>query len=660
MSTSGAIKAGRAFVELFADDSKLVSGLKKAKAKLSAFGAGVRESGMKLVGVGAALIAPMLGAAKAFAESGSALALMSERTGISVESLSQLSYAAQMSGLSVEDFEKALFKMQKMMGEAATSGKSTCDELSNLGLTFADIKGLNPEQQFKAVADRISKIKNPTERAAAAMSIFGRSGAMLLPMMEKGAAGIDELMQAADALGLTMSSTDAQAAHDLERAMQTVWVVLKKVYATIGAALAPVLMKVAGYILDVAQRARAWIEANQELIVTVFKVAAGIIAAGAALVAIGTLFIYAAKGIGVLISVVGIIHSVLSGLVAVLGFVLSPVGLVITAFVALAAFILKASGAIDAVLQWIGEGFTSLANECKAAFGAIGKALAKGDLAAAAKVLWLLLKAEWIAGIDGLDNLWSSFWTGLKITFSQAWHGLLLLVNDGVLAISKAINWGASLWDKALAHTTGFFEDLGTTAKMIGREIEIALDTSLTPEQRDKKVQESRLKAAPEFENTETARAAALREADLMKAKMDKGAEQVHKDAEANILKEGLAQQAAIKAAHDLKVAANEEEVKKAKADLAAAMAEANAPEPPGKQRKGLDWLKKGMEGMGDELAFGKGKNVTAAGTFNANALQGLVGGTAPERTAKATEATQKNTKLLVDLVRNKPDSAFA
>ena len=635
MSTSGAIKAGRAFVELFADDSKLVSGLKKAKAKLSAFGAGVRESGMKLVGVGAALIAPMLGAAKAFAESGSALALMSERTGISVESLSQLSYAAQMSGLSVEDFEKALFKMQKMMGEAATSGKSTCDELSNLGLTFADIKGLNPEQQFKAVADRISKIKNPTERAAAAMSIFGRSGAMLLPMMEKGAAGIDELMQAADALGLTMSSTDAQAAHDLERAMQTVWVVLKKVYATIGAALAPVLMKVAGYILDVAQRARAWIEANQELIVTVFKVAAGIIAAGAALVAIGTLFIYAAKGIGVLISVVGIIHSVLSGLVAVLGFVLSPVGLVITAFVALAAFILKASGAI-------------------------GKALAKGDLAAAAKVLWLLLKAEWIAGIDGLDNLWSSFWTGLKITFSQAWHGLLLLVNDGVLAISKAINWGASLWDKALAHTTGFFEDLGTTAKMIGREIEIALDTSLTPEQRDKKVQESRLKAAPEFENTETARAAALREADLMKAKMDKGAEQVHKDAEANILKEGLAQQAAIKAAHDLKVAANEEEVKKAKADLAAAMAEANAPEPPGKQRKGLDWLKKGMEGMGDELAFGKGKNVTAAGTFNANALQGLVGGTAPERTAKATEATQKNTKLLVDLVRNKPDSAFA
>jgi len=61
MGNSTAIKAGRAFVELFADDSKLVSGLKKAKAKLSAFGVGVRDSGMKLVGMGAALVAPMLG-----------------------------------------------------------------------------------------------------------------------------------------------------------------------------------------------------------------------------------------------------------------------------------------------------------------------------------------------------------------------------------------------------------------------------------------------------------------------------------------------------------------------------------------------------------------------------------------------------------------------
>jgi hypothetical protein len=47
--SSSAIKAGRAFLELFADDSKLVSGPKKAK--FNAFGAGIRDSGMKIVGM---------------------------------------------------------------------------------------------------------------------------------------------------------------------------------------------------------------------------------------------------------------------------------------------------------------------------------------------------------------------------------------------------------------------------------------------------------------------------------------------------------------------------------------------------------------------------------------------------------------------------------
>jgi hypothetical protein len=38
-----AIRAGRAFVELFADDSKLMHGLKRAQAKLMAFGRGTGD-----------------------------------------------------------------------------------------------------------------------------------------------------------------------------------------------------------------------------------------------------------------------------------------------------------------------------------------------------------------------------------------------------------------------------------------------------------------------------------------------------------------------------------------------------------------------------------------------------------------------------------------
>lgn len=42
------IKAGRAFVELYADDDKLQRGLRRAQAKLKAFGSAVQGVGLGL------------------------------------------------------------------------------------------------------------------------------------------------------------------------------------------------------------------------------------------------------------------------------------------------------------------------------------------------------------------------------------------------------------------------------------------------------------------------------------------------------------------------------------------------------------------------------------------------------------------------------------
>src|SRR5690606_17492746 len=57
-STQG-IRAGRAFVELFADDSRLVRGLRRAEKRLRAFGDRIRNLGLKLAGVVSAAVAPL-------------------------------------------------------------------------------------------------------------------------------------------------------------------------------------------------------------------------------------------------------------------------------------------------------------------------------------------------------------------------------------------------------------------------------------------------------------------------------------------------------------------------------------------------------------------------------------------------------------------------
>jgi len=59
MAQAGAVRTGRAFVELFADDSKLVRGLRSAQRRLRAFGASVRATGAKMFTAGSLVAGPL-------------------------------------------------------------------------------------------------------------------------------------------------------------------------------------------------------------------------------------------------------------------------------------------------------------------------------------------------------------------------------------------------------------------------------------------------------------------------------------------------------------------------------------------------------------------------------------------------------------------------
>ena len=74
---------------------------------------------------------------------------MSQRTGISVETLSELGYAAQLSGVDVETLETAIKRMQKTIIGAAEGSQAAVEALAELGLTVEDLRGLSPDQQFK-------------------------------------------------------------------------------------------------------------------------------------------------------------------------------------------------------------------------------------------------------------------------------------------------------------------------------------------------------------------------------------------------------------------------------------------------------------------------------------------------------------------------------
>lgn len=427
---AGAIRASRAFVELFADDSRLAAGLKAASAKLRAWGASITRIGATVAGAGAAIAGGFLAATKSAINAGSALLQMSQRTGISIEALSELQFATEQSGASLEVLEIALKMMAKNLLSAADGSKEAAGAFEALGLDLTALLNLSPEEQFTKIAMAVADIEDPTRRAGLALKVFGKSGTNLLPLLSDGVRGMETLRQKARDLGLTMSTQDAVAAEKLGGSWEALWAVVKRGSVAIGTALVPALTQAAATIVGMISPIGKWLQQNQELVATAFKVVAGVTAAGVAIAALGVAVSTVGTAFGLAGAVVTGFGAALGVIGSLLGAILTPLGAITTGVVALGGVLLQATGAGGAALQWLGERFNELKAIAITSFQAIGQAMAAGDLALAGKVLWLSLKMLWIEGVASLESIWFGFKTNFLKIWSDAVHGAALVINN--------------------------------------------------------------------------------------------------------------------------------------------------------------------------------------------------------------------------------------
>jgi hypothetical protein len=159
-------------------------------------------------------------AGKAAIEFGDEMQKASAKTGIAVEDLSELAYAAKQNDIEISGLNTALKKMQVTLSEAGSGSKSANETLSALGLTFQQLQALEPDKQFEVLADRISGLKDPADRTRAAVELFGRAGADLLPLFEQGAAGIRAMREEAQRMGATLTGEQAKALAEADDAIK--------------------------------------------------------------------------------------------------------------------------------------------------------------------------------------------------------------------------------------------------------------------------------------------------------------------------------------------------------------------------------------------------------------------------------------------------------
>jgi len=303
-------------MELDADKRPFDKKLLQAQAALRQFGKQLSEVGKGMMTAGAAITGPLLAAAGVFAKMGDQVGKMAKRTGFSVEALSELAFVASQTGTSLEAMETGFRRMQRGIYDAGRGLSTQTDALADLGLKYKDLEGLLPEDQFKRLAEAISRVEDPTRKAALAQALFGRAGTQLLPMMEEGAKGIDDLQAKARQLGLTMSGEDVKSAEDFTDALDILWKVVKMGVFNVGAALAPTLQDFANRVSEVTAGIIHWLKQNRELVATIGKTA--LVVGGLLLTLGGTVFAIGKVALAgaALIKVIGQIKVAMTALAA--------------------------------------------------------------------------------------------------------------------------------------------------------------------------------------------------------------------------------------------------------------------------------------------------------------------------------------------------------
>ncbi len=178
---------------------------------------------------------------------------LSAATGASVEFLSGFKEAADDVRVSGEAVDSALTKFARGLGGikdvtdgVAESGKGVAGTLAELGIAAGDAEGhMRPMADLlPAVAEAFRNMADGPQKTAIAIQLFGKQGAELIPILNKGKEGLGEMMKAAEEAGLTMSGKTVDAVNKLKEAQDQLgdsWGALSR---KIGTAAIPALTSI--------------------------------------------------------------------------------------------------------------------------------------------------------------------------------------------------------------------------------------------------------------------------------------------------------------------------------------------------------------------------------------------------------------------------------
>jgi len=179
-------------------------------------------------------------------DAGDKMNKLSQKTGVSVETLSMFSQAAKLSDVAIEDMAKAFGKYEVAVSKANTGSKEIAAAFSVLGISAKDLKSTSVEELLLRTSDAFSKMADGPTKARLAVDLFGKAGIEMIPMLNMGRDAIEEL-------GVKMSKDFAARAENFNDTLTMIRAKTKLMTTSMVSELLPTLQEIASAFLDMAK-----------------------------------------------------------------------------------------------------------------------------------------------------------------------------------------------------------------------------------------------------------------------------------------------------------------------------------------------------------------------------------------------------------------------
>lgn len=276
----------------------------------------VDGSTIALVGTSVKLVKGLMDCSVAAAKNADSLITLSSQTGLSVERLQELQYASELVDVSIDQIADALKSMIGTMKDATSGTGDAAEAYKRLGVRVTDAQGnlRDSNEVFEEIIRRLSEVKNPTERAALAMKIFGEEAGRLNPLIEDGGKKLKQLSKEAHDMGYVMSDETVSSLGALDDAMQRFDNTSEAVKNQMALALLPVLTSVLNIITAIPPGVLSTVTVAVTLITTIAAAAKAL----KTITSITDLFgISATRTLGTILAVVAALIA-LSAIIAVI------------------------------------------------------------------------------------------------------------------------------------------------------------------------------------------------------------------------------------------------------------------------------------------------------------------------------------------------------